>query len=86
MAFSSPHITQQVITHIKIVRIGEGSIAKKDEVIIMAPDMVNVVPFLRSVLPTRIFDFVAEKLGVYHSMEEFSGRSTTSSSTRIKVD
>ena len=42
---------------------------KKDKVFVRAPDMVNVVPFLKGVLPTRAFDFVANILGVTKSMD-----------------
>ena len=38
------------------------------------PFMVKLLPFLKGVLPTRIFDFVAGKLfQVYHSMDTFTG-------------
>jgi all-trans-retinol dehydrogenase (NAD+) len=47
---------------------------KKDKVFVRAPDMVNVVPFLKGVLPTRAFDFVANILGVTKSMDTFKGR------------
>ena len=47
---------------------------KKDKVFVRAPDMVNVVPFLKGVLPTRAFDFVANILGVTNSMDTFKGR------------
>lgn len=47
---------------------------KKDKVFVRAPDMVNIVPFLKGVLPTRAFDFVANVLGVTKSMDTFKGR------------
>lgn len=47
---------------------------KRNEIVVMEPLNVNLVPLLRSALPVRVFDFLAEKLGVYHSMEDFSGR------------
>ena len=38
------------------------------------PFMVKLLPFLKGVLPTRIFDFVAGNLfQVYHSMDTFAG-------------
>lgn len=46
---------------------------KTNEILVKAPFMVNSIPLLR-VLPTRIFDFVAETLGVYGSMSKFKGR------------
>lgn len=48
---------------------------KKDKIFVRAPDMVNIVPFLKGVLPTRAFDFVANVLGVTKSMDSFKGRS-----------
>lgn len=47
---------------------------EQNEIILRAPFIVNAVPVLRGVLPTRMFDYVADKLGVYSSMEEFKGR------------
>ena len=48
---------------------------KNNKVHLRAPFMVKLLPFLRGILPTRIFDFVAGKLfGVYHSMDTFTGR------------
>jgi len=42
-----------------------------------APFMVKFLPFLKGILPTRVFDFVAGKLfRVYHSMDTFKGRPT----------
>ncbi|WP_138432057.1 SDR family oxidoreductase [Fodinibius saliphilus] len=40
-----------------------------------APFMVKLLPFLRGILPTKVFDFVAGKLfRVYQSMDTFTGR------------
>lgn len=47
---------------------------RKDRILVRAPKIVNLLPFLRGVLPTRIFDYTAEQLGVYDSMSEFKGR------------
>ena len=47
---------------------------EQDEIILRAPFIVKTVPFLRGVLPTRMFDFVADKLGVYSSMDDFKGK------------
>lgn len=47
---------------------------KKNRIFLLAPDFLNVIPFLKGVLPTRIFDIAAEFLGVYASMEDFTGR------------
>lgn len=59
---------------------------KKNEVMVMAPDNIPLVPVLRSVLPVRVFDFLAEKLGVYHSMDEFHGKSRAAAADKQKVD
>lgn len=48
---------------------------KKNKLFILAPDLLVFIPFFKSILPVRVFDFVAETLGVYDSMEEFKGRS-----------
>lgn len=47
---------------------------KNNDIILMQPDNVNIVPFLRGVFPTRVFDVVAGWLGVYTSMNSFEGR------------
>jgi len=47
----------------------------RNAVHLRAPFMVKFLPFLKGVLPTRAFDFVAGKLfRVYHSMDTFTGR------------
>ena len=46
-----------------------------DEILLRAPFMVNAIPVLKGVLPTRTFDFVAGKIfGVYETMDGFKGR------------
>ncbi len=47
---------------------------ESNEIILRAPFIVKSVPLLRGLLPTRMFDFVANKLGVYDSMEDFKGK------------
>jgi short-subunit dehydrogenase len=47
---------------------------KKNEIILMQPDNVNIVPLLKGIFPTRVFDVVAGWLGVYSSMNSFEGR------------
>ncbi|MEZ5055176.1 MAG: SDR family NAD(P)-dependent oxidoreductase [Chitinophagales bacterium] len=47
---------------------------KKNEIILLLPERANIVPFLKGVIPTRIFDKVASFLGVYTSMSSFEGR------------
>ncbi len=49
------------------------SAIKNDKILVRAPFMVNITPVLRGVLPTRIFDFVADMFGVYNSMDTFHG-------------
>lgn len=49
-----------------------------DRIHLRAPFMVKFIPFLKGILPTRIFDFVAGKLfGVYTSMDTFTGRTSS---------
>lgn len=48
---------------------------KKNKIFIMAPDLLPLIPVLKSVLPVRVFDFVANLMGVYNSMDDFTGRS-----------
>ncbi|MEZ5003209.1 MAG: SDR family NAD(P)-dependent oxidoreductase [Chitinophagales bacterium] len=59
---------------------------KNNEVIVKAPDNVNLVPVFRSILPPRVFDFFADKLGVYSSMKKFKGHTKKSSDKKHKID
>ncbi len=46
-----------------------------DEILLRAPFMVNALPVLKGVLPTRTFDFIAGRMfGVYETMDDFKGR------------
>jgi short-subunit dehydrogenase len=48
---------------------------EKDEINLKAPYIVNALPLLKGVLPTRTFDFLAgEVMGVYKSMDTFKGK------------
>lgn len=47
---------------------------RQDKILVRAPKIVNLLPILRGVLPTRVFDFTAEQMGVYDSMTKFKGR------------
>lgn len=47
---------------------------KKNQIFLLAPDALNMIPFLKGVLPTRVFDIAAKFLGVYDSMSDFEGR------------
>ena len=50
---------------------------KKNKILLREPFMVKITPFLKGVLPARIFDYLAGKLfRVYSSMNRFTGRST----------
>ncbi|MDH3711640.1 MAG: SDR family oxidoreductase [Cyclobacteriaceae bacterium] len=55
---------------------------KRNEVLLMAPKIVKLIPFLRGVLPTKVFDFTAEKLGVYDSMSTFKGKGKANPSAK----
>ncbi len=47
---------------------------KKNDILLLQPDNVNIVPILKGLFPPRIFDTVAGWLGVYSSMNTFEGR------------
>lgn len=65
----TPLLDPEVITD-KIVRA-----VKKDKIILREPLMVKFTPFLRGILPTRVFDFIAGRIfKVYNSMNNFRGR------------
>lgn len=62
-----------------IVDIMIHGIARRKETI-QAPFLVRFVPFIKAVLPSAMFDWVAGNLlGVYTSMESFKGREPKSS-------
>jgi short-subunit dehydrogenase len=46
---------------------------EEDEILLKAPFMVNAAPMLRGILPPRLFDMVADVMGVYNSMDKFQG-------------
>jgi len=47
---------------------------KNNDHILMMPDNVNIVPILKGIFPSKVFDVVAGWLGVYSSMNSFEGR------------
>lgn len=47
---------------------------KNNDNMLMLPENVNLVPFLKGVFPGKLFDKVAGFLGVYSSMNSFEGR------------
>ena len=63
-----------ILTTEKIVdKMIHGIEAGKTE--IRAPFIVHFTPFLKAVLPKKMFDWLAGSvLGVYHSMDTFKGR------------
>ena len=47
---------------------------KKGSVYVRTPKIVGILPFVRGILPTRLFDFIGGKLmGIYSSMDDFEG-------------
>lgn len=59
---------------------------KKNQIILRAPSTVNLLPILRGILPTRLFDLViGEMLGVYHSMDSFKGKEAKTSTPPKKA-
>lgn len=60
------YITDQIISAIE-----------KDKIHLREPFMVKLIPFLKGVLPAKLFDLIAGKLfGVYRSMDTFKGHSS----------
>ncbi len=50
---------------------------EKNKARLRAPFMVKLTPFIRGVLPAKVYDFVAGKVfGVYKSMKTFKGRNS----------
>lgn len=48
---------------------------KKDEWMVMEPDIVKFVPLLKGIMPLSAAYFVLDQLGVLNSMDHFKGRS-----------
>ena len=47
---------------------------EKNKIFVRSPFLINLLPFVRGILPTRVFDwFVGRVLGVYASMAGFAG-------------
>ncbi|NJL13678.1 MAG: SDR family oxidoreductase [Microscillaceae bacterium] len=54
---------------------------KNNQILLLAPWSVQLLPILRGILPTRVFDFVGGTLfGIYDTMANFIGRTQTSQS------
>jgi short-subunit dehydrogenase len=47
---------------------------RKNRYYVMAPFMVNFIPFLRGIMPNAAFNFIAKILGVTRSMSGWKGR------------
>jgi short-subunit dehydrogenase len=70
-------VRSRVIPILKPQRVANAIVAAiaADRIFLRLPRLLNFVPLLRGMLPTRWFDRVGgEWLGVYHSMREFKGR------------
>ena len=50
---------------------------EKNKVFVRMPLMVKTIPFLKGIVPVKVFDFVASMLGVYDSMNDFKGKNQT---------
>lgn len=50
---------------------------KNDRILVREPAVVKALPLMRGLLPTRAFDFMARRFGVYDSMNDFVGRRPT---------
>ena len=68
---SAPFLTP-ILTPKKIVDQIMNAV-EEDEILLRSPYIVNYLPLLRGVLPTRIFDKLADAFGVYESMSGFKG-------------
>lgn len=48
---------------------------KSNRILLRLPWIVNILPFMRGTMPSRVFDFLAGSIfGVYKSMDHFKGR------------
>jgi hypothetical protein len=50
------------------------SAVENDQAVLMMPRILYVGGLLRTLLPTSVFDFVQDLLGVSSSMDSFKGR------------
>ena len=58
------YITDKIIEAVKLNKIW-----------VREPFMVKLIPLLKGIMPTRLFDFIAGELfNTYHSMESFKGK------------
>jgi short-subunit dehydrogenase len=49
---------------------------EKNKIFVRMPAMVSLIPFLKGIVPVKVFDTVASWLGVYDSMNDFKGRTS----------
>lgn len=56
---------------------------EKNQDMVMAPDLVNALPFFKGVLGRKLFDKFAELIGVYSSMSTFEGRSEVKKKEKV---
>ncbi|PWN05796.1 SDR family NAD(P)-dependent oxidoreductase [Rhodohalobacter mucosus] len=69
----APALTPILTTEQIVDKMLRGIASGKTE--IRAPFIVNLTPFLKAVLPKKVFDWLAGRVfGVYHSMDTFEGR------------
>ena len=47
---------------------------KKNDILLLLPETLNIVPVLKGIIPYNLFNKVANFLGVYTSMKSFEGR------------
>lgn len=60
---------------------------QRNSPLLREPFMVKLTPFLKGILPAKVFDFIAGKIfGVYRSMETFTGRSASNSNRAYERD
>ncbi len=58
---------------------------EKNKQILYAPAIVNLIPFLKGILPSRALDMAAQFLGVYQSMDTFRGKTNNDTFTEKKA-
>lgn len=78
-----PLLTPMLDPNEFVERVMKG--VERNEVNLKAPFVVNALPILKGVLPTRIFDIVAGDLfGVYKSMDTFKGKEKVSKEVALE--
>jgi hypothetical protein len=70
-------VRSPVVPILQPARVAEAIVSaiKQDRILLRLPRVVNLLPLLRGSLPARWFDrVVGDWLGVYRSMDDFTGR------------